>query len=138
VGISFGFLLLGTVSLDAQPPGVTDREVLIGSCASLEGPPSFLGRETVNAAEACFQLVKEEGGVNGRKLRLVSPDDSYDPAKTQACRDKRMAQKVFAMGFFVGTPTAVKYVAPILKQAHAKGWRPLALPDCIVCGGRTN
>jgi branched-chain amino acid transport system substrate-binding protein len=54
--------------------------------------------------------VNDEGGINGRKLRLVSADDSYDPAKTEACWERLMAQKVFALGFFVGTPTAVKYV----------------------------
>ena len=92
------------------PPGITDKEILIGSCAALEGPSSFLGRETVAGAQAYFEAINDEGGVNGRKLRLVSYDDSYDPAKAQACWDKLMAQKVFAMGFFVGTPTAVKYV----------------------------
>jgi branched-chain amino acid transport system substrate-binding protein len=91
-------------------PGITEKEIVIGSCAALEGPSSFLGRETLAGAEAYFDLVNDEGGVNGRKLRLVSFDDSYDPAKTQACWDKLMAQKVFALGFFVGTPTAVKYV----------------------------
>jgi len=92
------------------PPGITDKEILIGSCAALEGPSSFLGRETVAGAQTYFEAINDEGGVNGRKLRLVSYDDSYDPAKAQACWDKLMAQKVFAMGFFVGTPTAVKYV----------------------------
>ena len=48
--------------------------------------------------------------MHGRKLRLIAYDDSYDPAKTQACFDKLMADKVFALGFFVGTPTAVKYL----------------------------
>jgi branched-chain amino acid transport system substrate-binding protein len=67
-------------------------------------------RPTVTGAEAYFQSVNEEGGVHGRKLRLMSFDDSYDPAKTQACWDKLTAQQIFAMGFFVGTPTAVKYV----------------------------
>jgi len=93
-----------------QSPGITDKEILIGSCAALEGPSSFLGREMVTGAEAYFQLINEEGGVNGRKLRLLSFDDGYDPAKAQACWEKLMAHKVFAMGFFVGTPTAVKYV----------------------------
>src|SRR5208282_5736552 len=102
--------LVGIGRSNAQVPGVSEKEILIGSCAALEGPSSFLGRETVNGAEAYFHLVNEEGGVNGRKLRLVSFDDSYDPAKTQACWDKLMVEKVFAMGFFVGTPTAVKYV----------------------------
>jgi len=83
------------------PPGITDKEILIGSCAALEGPSSFLGRETVAGAQAYFGAINDEGGVNGRKLRLASYDHSYDPAKAQACWDKLMAQKVFAMGFFV-------------------------------------
>jgi branched-chain amino acid transport system substrate-binding protein len=104
------FLVSPPMSAGQSITGVTEKEILIGSCAALEGPSSFLGRETLAGAEAYFQLVNDEGGVNGRKLRLVSFDDSYDPAKTQACWDKLMAQKVFALGFFVGTPTAVKYV----------------------------
>jgi branched-chain amino acid transport system substrate-binding protein len=91
-------------------PGVTENEILIGSCSALEGPSHFLGVETVTGAKAYFNLINEEGGVNGRKLKLISADDSYDPAKTQACFDHLMSEKVFALGFFVGTPTAVKYV----------------------------
>lgn len=97
-------------------PGVTDKEILIGSCAALEGPSNFLGRETVIGAQTYFQMVNEEGGVHGRKLRLISHDDSYDPAKAQACWDKLISENVFAMGFFVGTPTAVKYV-PLAESA---------------------
>jgi len=91
-------------------PGVSESEILIGSCSALEGPSHFLGVETVTGAKAYFNLINEEGGVNGRKLKLISADDSYDPAKTQACFDHLMSEKVFALGFFVGTPTAVKYV----------------------------
>ncbi|HKW33852.1 MAG TPA: hypothetical protein VJN92_12665 [Candidatus Acidoferrum sp.] len=39
-----------------------------------------------------------------------SYDDSYDPAKTEACFNRLTEQKVFAVGFFVGTPTALKYL----------------------------
>jgi branched-chain amino acid transport system substrate-binding protein len=98
------------VQVHAQAPGITDKEISIGSCAALEGPSSFLGSETVAGAETYFAMINDEGGVNGRKIRLHSFDDSYDPSKAQECWDKAMAQKVFAMGFFVGTPTAVKYV----------------------------
>lgn len=91
-------------------PGVTEKEIVIGSCSALEGPSHFLGTETVNGAKAYFAMINDAGGVDGRKLKLVSYDDSYDPAKTQACFDRLMEQKVFALGFFVGTPTAVKYV----------------------------
>ena len=91
-------------------PGVTDKEILVGSCSALEGPSQALGLQTVAGAKAYFSLINEEGGVHGRKLRLVAYDDSYDPAKAQACFDRLMNDKVFALGFFVGTPTALKYV----------------------------
>lgn len=91
-------------------PGVSEREVLIGSCSALEGPSHFLGTETVTGAKAYFDLTNDEGGVEGRKLKLLSYDDSYDPAKTEACFNRLLEQKVFALAFFVGTPTAVKYL----------------------------
>jgi ABC-type branched-subunit amino acid transport system substrate-binding protein len=91
-------------------PGVTEREILIGSCSALEGPSHFLGTETVTGAKAYFEMINDAGGVDGRKLKLLAYDDSYDPAKTEACFNRLMEQKVFALGFFVGTPTAVKYL----------------------------
>jgi branched-chain amino acid transport system substrate-binding protein len=113
------FLFLFGTALPAHAqsaPGVTEKEILIGSCSALEGPSRALGTETVAGAKAYFNLVNDEGGVNGRKLKLLSYDDSYDPAKTQACFDRLLDEKVFALGFFVGTPTAVKYV-PLAEAA---------------------
>jgi branched-chain amino acid transport system substrate-binding protein len=111
-----GFALLGVCLLGASivrgqtPPGVTDSEIVIGSCSAREGPSHTLGVQTVTGAKAYFSIVNQEGGVHGRKLRLVAYDDSYDPAKTQICFDRLMKEDVFALGFFVGTPTAAKYV----------------------------
>lgn len=116
-GMSILGLFIVVPNCSAQTTGVTDKEIVIGSCAALEGPSSFLGRETVTGAETYFHYINDEGGVNGRKLRLVSLDDSYDPAKTEGCWNKLMAEKVFAAGFFVGTPTAVKYV-PLAESEH--------------------
>jgi len=113
LGLSAFFGCVFSVSAPTQAQsttGVTDKEVLIGSCSALEGPSHFLGTETVNGAKAYFDMTNDAGGVDGRKLRLISYDDSYDPAKTEACFNRLMEQKVFALGFFVGTPTAVKYV----------------------------
>jgi branched-chain amino acid transport system substrate-binding protein len=103
--------LLGAGSAKAQEtPGVSEKEVLIGSCSALAGPSSFLGTQTVLGANAYLKVTNEAGGVHGRHIRLISYDDSYDPEKTEACFDHLMREKVFALGFFVGTPTAVKYV----------------------------
>jgi ABC-type branched-subunit amino acid transport system substrate-binding protein len=111
LGLLFVCLLSVSLPLNAQnTPGVTGNEILIGSCSALEGPSHFLGTETVAGAKAYFDFINDAGGVDGRKLKLVSYDDSYDPAKTEACFNRLLEQKVFALGFFVGTPTAVKYV----------------------------
>jgi branched-chain amino acid transport system substrate-binding protein len=110
LGALFGHLIAVSTPLHAQTTGVTDKEILIGSCSALEGPSHFLGTETVTGAKAYFAMVNDSGGVDGRKLKLISYDDSYDPAKTEACFNRLMEQKVFALGFFVGTPTAVKYL----------------------------
>jgi branched-chain amino acid transport system substrate-binding protein len=101
---------VSTPSQAQNTPGVTDKEILIGSCSALEGPSHFLGTETVTGAKAYFAMVNDADGVDGRKLRLLTYDDSYDPAKTETCFNRLMEQKVFALGFFVGTPTAVKYI----------------------------
>src|SRR5690242_10045491 len=104
------FLIVPFPASGQAVPGVTENEIRIGSCSALEGPSHFLGTETVTGAKAYFDMVNEAGGVDGRKLKLISYDDSYDPAKTEACFNRLTEQKVFALGFFVGTPTAVKYL----------------------------
>jgi branched-chain amino acid transport system substrate-binding protein len=111
LSVLFGCLFAVSTPLQAQnTTGVTDKEILIGSCSALEGPSHFLGTETVTGAKAYFAMINDAGGVDGRKLKLLAYDDSYDPAKTEACFNRLMEQKVFALGFFVGTPTAVKYL----------------------------
>jgi len=113
LGISVFFWCLFIVSSPSpaqNTPGITENEILIGSCSALEGPSHFLGTETVTGAKAYFDSINGAGGVNGRKLKLLAYDDSYDPAKTEACFNRLLEQNVFALGFFVGTPTAVKYL----------------------------
>jgi len=103
-------------SLGQTAPGVTNNQILIGSCSALEGPSHALGTEQIKGAEAYFDLINDEGGVAGRKLKLLAYDDSYDPAKTETCFKRLESQNVFALGFFVGTPTAVKYL-PMAEEA---------------------
>src|SRR5262252_10898892 len=94
----------------AQTPGVTDNAILIGSCSALDGPAHFLGRQTVLGASAYLHMINDEGGVFGRKIQLQAFDDSYDPEKAPACFKRMTKEGVFALGFFVGTPTAKVYV----------------------------
>jgi len=105
----FTFIFSVSVAL-AQTPGVTENSILIGSCSALDGPVSFLGRQTVMGASAYLHMINDEGGVYGRKIQLQAFDDSYDPDKAPACFKRMTKEGVFALGFFVGTPTAKVYV----------------------------
>ena len=65
----------------ANAPGVTDVEIKIGQTFPYSGPASGYG--TVARAEAAyFKMINEKGGVNGRKLNLISLDDGYSAPKT--------------------------------------------------------
>ena len=94
----------------AQTPGVTDNAILIGSCSALDGPARFLGNQTVMGATTYLHTINDEGGVFGRKVQLLAFDDGYDPDKAPACFKRMTKEGVFALGFFVGTPTAKVYV----------------------------
>lgn len=110
------FCLVCIPATGQSVPGVTAKEIFIGSCSALEGPSHALGTQQIKGAQAYFDMINDEGGVAGRKVRLVAYDDSYDPAKTETCFNRLKSQNVFAMGFFVGTPTALKYL-PMAEEA---------------------
>src|SRR5262245_19548478 len=85
------FLIRGvlTLALTAGPvlaekkydPGVTDAEIKIGQTMPYSGP--MTATATVGRAHvAYFKMINERGGINGRRINLVSLDDGYNPAKT--------------------------------------------------------
>ncbi len=115
IGLFFALILTST--LHAQDPGVTAEEIKIGSCSALDGPARQLGLQTVLGATAYFKYINDRGGVNGRKLTLASFDDGYDPEKAADCFASLKKSQVFAGGFFVGTPTAAKYL-PLAEANH--------------------
>ena len=65
----------------ADPPGVTATEIKLGQTMPYSGPASSYG--TIGKVEqAYFKMLNEQGGVNGRKINLISLDDGYSPPKT--------------------------------------------------------
>ena len=103
-------ITLAICSLSAETPGVTDNSILIGSCSALDGPAHFLGQQTVMGATIYLHAINDDGGVFGRKIQLLAFDDGYDPDKAPGCFKRMTKEGVFALGFFVGTPTAKVYV----------------------------
>jgi branched-chain amino acid transport system substrate-binding protein len=95
--LAFG-ALVALASCGGTDVGVTGDEVLIGTWAPLTGPARNLAT-IEKAMEAYFRYVnEEEGGVHGRKLRLLVKDDAYDPAKTPKVAEELVdGDRVFAL-----------------------------------------
>ncbi len=84
-------------------PGVTDSEIVIGSWGPQDGPAGAYG-VIDRTIDAYFKKINDEGGINGRKIRFIYENDSYQPAKTTAAVKKLVEQdKVFALVGGLGT-----------------------------------
>jgi len=97
----------------ADEVGVSSDTILFGQVAALEGPSAALGQSMRQGLVAAFSEINSKGGINGRKLRLVSRNDGYDPDRSVVETVKLIYEdKVFALIGAVGTPTAMA-TAPI-------------------------
>jgi branched-chain amino acid transport system substrate-binding protein len=86
-------------------PGVTDTEIKIGQTMPYSGPASSYG--TNGKVEAAyFRMINDNGGINGRKINLISLDDGYSPPKTvEHMRRLVEVDHVLATFQTLGTPT---------------------------------
>jgi ABC-type branched-subunit amino acid transport system substrate-binding protein len=87
--------------------GVSDDAILFGQAAVLEGPAAALGLGMQTGLNAAFSEINAKGGVHGRKLKLLSVNDGYEPDRAIAATKKLIEEdKVFALVGSVGTPTS--------------------------------
>ena len=85
-------------------PGVTDTEIKIGQTMPYSGPASAYG-VIGRAGVAYFKMINEQGGINGRKINLISLDDAYSPPKTvEQVRRLVEDEKVAFLFNTLGTP----------------------------------
>jgi branched-chain amino acid transport system substrate-binding protein len=106
--------------------GVTENEIRIGQTMPYSGPMSpyaVLGKLT----EAYFAKVNAEGGIAGRKLKLISLDDAYSPAKTVEQTRRLVEQDEVLLVFgTLGTPTN----SAIQRYLNSKG-----VPQLLITSG---
>jgi branched-chain amino acid transport system substrate-binding protein len=97
----------------ADELGVTNDSIMFGQVAALEGPSAALGQAARQGLLAAFNELNAKGGVYGRRLKLASRNDGYDPDRSVVETIKLIYEdKVFALIGAVGTPTAMA-TAPI-------------------------
>ncbi|MBN9409244.1 MAG: ABC transporter substrate-binding protein [Burkholderiales bacterium] len=99
----------------AQPQGVSASEVVIGTISDLSGPVAGYGKDLRNGMLMRVDEINAQGGVHGRRLRLIVEDNGYDPRRTVLAAQKLVNQdKVFAV---IGTFGTVHTLAAVQVQS---------------------
>jgi ABC-type branched-subunit amino acid transport system substrate-binding protein/tRNA A-37 threonylcarbamoyl transferase component Bud32 len=95
--------------------GVSDDEVLFGITGPFSGPVVELGRRMETGIQTGFAEVNDQGGVAGRKLRLVALDDEHDPQRAlDNVKELVEQRRVFALVGNVGTTTTERALPYLL------------------------
>jgi len=115
--LSAALLLLPTQFSRAEDtPGVTATEIKLGQTIAYSGPASsfgLLGKTNI----AYMQMINDQGGVNGRKINLISRDDAYSPPKAVEQTRKLVEEdNVLAMFNQLGTPVILATVQYLTSQ----------------------
>ena len=115
----------------AAQAGVSPTRILLGQSVALTGPAAQLGIQMRNGLMAYFDMVNEKGGVNGRKIELITLDDGYEPARTVPNTKKLIEEnKVFALIGYVGTPTSVPAI-PVFTEAKVPFFGPFTGAEAL-------
>jgi ABC-type branched-subunit amino acid transport system substrate-binding protein len=110
--------------------GASDTEIKIGQTIPHSGPGSLYG-VLGRVGEAYFQSLNEKGGINGRKIKFLTMDDSYSaPKAVEATRRLVEQEEILALYGSLGTApqTAVhkylnsKGVPQLLLNTGASKW----------------
>src|ERR1700726_2309538 len=113
----------------AYGPGVSDTEIKLGQSTPLSGPASAFGAGPGRAVGGYFEMLNEQGGINGRKINFTQLDNAYSAPK--AIEQSRKLVEDIGVLAEVGTIGTVPNVA-IQKYLNSKQVPQLF----ITAGGR--
>lgn len=124
-------LVLSSLPIAHAETGITSDEILLGQSTALSGPLAELGNDTSTASRAYFNFINNQGGVHGRKIRLITLDDGYNTEKGIA-NTKQLIDKdgVFALFNVIGTP-ANTALLPVIAQAGIPSIAPYTGSDAV-------
>lgn len=92
-----------------------DEKIILGQSVPLTGPAAQLGIQFQQGAKICFDQINAQGGVNKRNIELRTLDDGYEPDRCSENTRKLLADDVFALFGFVGTPTSAVALPQAIK-----------------------
>lgn len=105
--------------------GQADRPIVLGQSAAVSGPAAQLGLQMHAGAKLHFDAVNAQGGVGGRPIELRLLDDGYEPDRCKANTEQFIAQNMFALFGYVGTPTSLAAL-PLVNQSRLPFFGPFS------------
>ena len=102
VGILMAIILvIPAVAGAGEVRGVSDDEIVVGWTTPLSGPAALWG-VTGLGGKAWADYINDNGGIHGRKIKVIMKDDGYNPARAIA-NLREMKNKVFVIAGLLGT-----------------------------------
>ena len=86
--VVIGAMVVSAPAIAQQGPGVTDKEIKLGTWMPLTGPIAVYGVPQRAGVEAYLKMINDRGGLKGRKFELVVEDNAFNPQRTLAAARK--------------------------------------------------
>lgn len=102
--ISAGAAALGSFNIATAQ---SESKIILGQSAAFTGPAAQLGIQFYNGAKLHFDQVNAQGGINKRLIEIRNLDDGYEPDRCAENTRKLLADDVFALFGYIGTPTSI-------------------------------
>ncbi|MBO0943088.1 ABC transporter substrate-binding protein [Acidovorax temperans] len=101
----------------------SEGRIVLGQSAAFSGPSAQLGIQFNQGAKLFFDQLNAAGGVGKRMVEIRTLDDGYEPDRCAENTRKLIADDVFALFGYVGTPTSLAAV-PLFNQAKVPFFAP--------------
>jgi branched-chain amino acid transport system substrate-binding protein len=108
--------LAAVFSVGIQATQASENELILGQTMPYSGPASALS-SIGKVQTRYFQMINEHGGINGRKVKLISLDDAYSPPKAVE-QTRKLVESEEAIAIFGSMGTAQN--SAVQKYLNAK------------------
>jgi branched-chain amino acid transport system substrate-binding protein len=125
-GIALAAAFSAAVAEKRYDPGASDTEIRIGQTKPYSGPASAYGTGG-RVQMGYFEKLNSEGGLNGRKIKLISLDDAFSPPKTVE-QTRKLVEQDEVLAVFNSNGTAAN--SAVQKYLNAK-----RVPQLFVSSG---
>ncbi len=131
---SFAFLALSMAGCTKKESSPTEggsaqkgssQEIVVGEFGSMTGPNATFGVSTHRGIELAFEEVNQKGGIQGKKLKLISLDDQGKPEEAAAVVSRLITQnnvvallgEVASSNSLAAAPIAQRYKIPMISPS---------------------